>query len=53
MPYNNPPTMFLKHAVPYAAASAYRMPFAVERQVLIGFASLHDHTVTSTTIAHE
>ena len=39
MPYNNVSTMVLKHAAPYIASSAQRMPFAVERQVLISFVS--------------
>jgi hypothetical protein len=39
-PYKNVSTMVVKHAEPYVAASAHRMPIAVERQVLISFVGL-------------
>jgi 5-methylthioribose kinase len=37
IPYNGTSTMVLKYAAPYIAASAMRMPFAVERQVLMSY----------------
>jgi 5-methylthioribose kinase len=42
-PYNNLSTLVLKHAEPYVAASAHRMPLVVERQVLISFVGLLYH----------